>query len=145
MGVNADATEITYHFRKGMKWSDGQPWTTDDIKYWWVDMVGDPDHTDTPPDDVRDGKDKVAEISFPDALTMKLTFSSPAPVCVERMAAWVNGTTIGPRWLAPKHYISKFHPKYNKSINPKSTWQTKHDQLLLWNQNPDCPTMVGYH
>ncbi|HEY8789937.1 MAG TPA: ABC transporter substrate-binding protein [Actinopolymorphaceae bacterium] len=143
--VNADATVITFHFRKGLKWSDGQPWTTADIMYWWNDMVINPDHTDSPPDDVRDGKDQVAKVTAPDDLTLVLTFQSPAPVCVERIAAYVNGTTIGPRWIAPMHYIKQFHPKYNKAINPKSAWQTKHDQKLFWNMNPDCPTMVGYH
>ncbi|WP_246322260.1 ABC transporter substrate-binding protein [Microlunatus parietis] len=28
---NDDASEWTFHFRKGLKWSDGQPWTTEDI------------------------------------------------------------------------------------------------------------------
>ncbi len=142
--INADATVITFHFRKGLKWSDGQPWTTADIMYWWNDMVLNPDHTDSPPDDVRDGKDKVAKVTAPDDMTLVLTFQSPAPVAVERIAAYVSGTTIGPRWHAPMHYAKQFHPKYNKSIDPKSTWQTKHDQKLLWNMNPDCPTMVGY-
>ena len=77
-------------------------------------------------------------------MTLVLTFQSPAPVAVERIAAYVNGTTIGPYWHVPMHYIKQFHPKYNKSIDPKSTWQTKHDAKLLWNMNPDCPTMVGY-
>ncbi len=143
--ISPDAKIITFHFRKGLKWSDGQPWTTADIMYWWNDMVINPDHTASPPDDVRDGKDQVAKVTAPDDTTLVLTFQTPAPVAVERIAAYVNRTTIGPYWHVPKHYIKQFHPKYNKAINPKSAWQTKHDQKLLWNQNPDCPTMVGYH
>ena len=142
--VNADATVITFHFRQGLKWSDGQPWTTADVMYWWNDMVLNPNHTDSPPDDVRDGKDKIAKITAPDDMTIVLTFTAPAPVAVDRIAAYVNGSIIGPRWMAPKHYVSKYNPVYNEALKPKGTWQTKHDQLLLWNQNPDCPTMVGY-
>jgi peptide/nickel transport system substrate-binding protein len=142
--VNADATVITFHFRTGLKWSDGQPWTTADVMYWWNDMVLNPNHTDSPPDDVRDGTDKIAKVTAPDDMTIVLTFTSPAPVAVDRIAAYVNGSIIGPRWMAPKHYISKYNPVYNKALKPKGNWQTKHDQLLLWNQNPDCPTMVGY-
>jgi len=141
--VNSDATVITFHFRKGLKWSDGQPWSTADVMYWWNDMVLNPNHTDSPPDDVRDGKDKIAKVTAPDDMTLLLTFTSPAPVAVDRIAAYVNGSVIGPRWMAPKHYISKYNPVYNKALKPKGTWQTKHDQLLLWSQNPDCPTMVG--
>jgi len=124
--VNADATVITFHFRKGLKWSDGQPWTTADAMYWWNDMVLNPNHTDSPPDDVRDGKDKIAKVTAPDEMTIVLTFQSPAPVAVDRIAAYVNGSIIGPRWMAPKHYISKYNPLYNKSLKPKGTWQTKH-------------------
>ena len=142
--MNSDATVITFHFRKGLKWSDGQPWSTADVMYWWNDMVLNPNHTDSPPDDVRDGKDKIAKVTAPDDMTLLLTFTSPAPVAVDRIAAYVNGSVIGPRWMAPKHYISKYNPVYNKALKPKGTWQTKHDQLLLWSQNPDCPTMVGY-
>ena len=142
--VNADATVITFHFRKGTKWSDGEPWSTADIMYWWNDMVLNSDHTAGPPDDVRDGKDKVAKVTAPDDLTLVLTFTAPAPVAVERIAAYVNGTTIGPYWHVPSHYVKQFHPTYNKSIKPGSNWQAKHDQKLLWNMNPDCPTMVGY-
>src|SRR5690554_4978252 len=30
-----DGTEITFHLREGLKWSDGHPFTTDDIMFWW--------------------------------------------------------------------------------------------------------------
>ena len=112
--------------------------------YWWEDMVLNEQQADSPPIDTRDGKDEVAEVTAPDELTLKLTFKNPAPATVERIAAWVNGIDIGPRWMVPKHYMKQFHPKYNKSINAKSgDWTTKHDQKLHWNMNPDYPTMVG--
>ena len=34
--VNEDASEWTLHFREGLRWSDGEPWTTADIMFWWV-------------------------------------------------------------------------------------------------------------
>lgn len=142
--TNADNTVWTFHFRQGLKWSDGVDWTTADIMYWWDDMVLDPDNPESPPDDVRSGKDTVAKLSAPDANTLKLTFDAPAPVTLLRLAAWVNGP-IGPRWMAPKHYIKQFHPKYNSAIKPKGDWATKHNNALLWAQNPKCPTMTGWH
>ena len=45
---NDDASEWTLHFRKGIKWSDGQPWSTADIMFWWDDMVNSTRTTPTP-------------------------------------------------------------------------------------------------
>ena len=33
-----DGKSLTLYFRKGLKWSDGQPWTVDDIIFWWEDI-----------------------------------------------------------------------------------------------------------
>ncbi len=144
--ASADFTTFTFHFREGLRWSDGEPWSTDDIMYWWEDMVLNEEQADSPPIDTRDGKDEVAEVTAPDKLTLKLQFKNPAPATVERIAAWVNGIDIGPRWMVPKHYMKQFHPKYNKSLDAKSgDWVTKHDLKLRWNQNPDYPTMAAWH
>jgi ABC-type transport system substrate-binding protein len=32
---NEDGTEVTWHFRQGVKWSDGAPFTMEDMKFWW--------------------------------------------------------------------------------------------------------------
>lgn len=143
--VNDDATRYVFHFRKGLRWSDGKLWTTADIMYWWEDMVVNKTHPDGYPDDVRSGKDTVAEVTAPDDYTLVLAFDAPAPAVLDRIGAWVNGSTNGTRWMAPKHYAKQFHPKYNKAIDPTGDWPTKHDDKLRWAQNPACPTMTGWH
>jgi peptide/nickel transport system substrate-binding protein len=143
--VSADQKEFTFHFRKGLKWSDGEPWTTQDVMYWWEDMVLNEQQTDTPPDPCRDGKAEVATLTAPDDYTMKLTFKNPAPFTMERITTWVKGCLLGGRWSVPKHYAKQFHPKYNKSISDKDgAWATLHDQKLFWLANPECPTMTGW-
>ena len=36
--INDDATEYTFKLREGLKWSDGHPFTTSDISFWWEDV-----------------------------------------------------------------------------------------------------------
>lgn len=139
---NEDASVWTFHFRKGLRWSDGQPWTTADIMYWWDDLVQNPDHPEVPPDDVRSGRDTIAEVTAPDDHTLTLTFDAPAPATLERMAAWCNRGN-GPIWMQPKHYAQQFHPKYNKEIKTKD-WATAHDEKCSWALVADCPTMTGW-
>jgi peptide/nickel transport system substrate-binding protein len=145
---NEDATEWIFHFRRGLKWSDGEPWTTADIMYWWEDMVNNDAYTGiNPPDDVRSGKGTVANVAAPDDLTLTLTFDAPAPITPERLAAWVNSPaqegSIGPLWMQPKHYMSQFHPKYNKKVTKKD-WYVDHDNKGDFGRNPECPTMTGW-
>ena len=33
--VNDDATEFTFKLREGMKWSDGEPFTSADVMFWY--------------------------------------------------------------------------------------------------------------
>jgi len=46
--VSADGKTITFHLRKGMKWSDGQPFTADDVMFWYEDMYLNKDLTPSP-------------------------------------------------------------------------------------------------
>ena len=140
--MSADAREWTFNFRKGLKWSDGKDWTTDDIMYWWDDLVTNEQHPSSPPDSTRDGKDNVAKVTAPDKYTLKLTFNEPAPATLERICADSRNQTL---WMQPKHYASQFHPKYNKQIKgDDANWVARHEQKVLWNMNPDCPSMNGF-
>ncbi|MGW5363904.1 ABC transporter substrate-binding protein [Actinopolymorpha pittospori] len=143
---NDDASEWTLHFRKGMRWSDGHPWSTEDIMFWWNDLVLNEDHTDTPPDECKSGKGTVATLTAPDDVTIVMKFDAPAPLTADRLAMWVKGTIgNGPKWMVPAHFAKQFHPKYTKSV-PKN-WASAGGLFELkvdFSRNPECPTMTGW-
>ena len=41
---------FTFHLRKGHRWSDGQPFTAEDFRFWWEDVALDKDLSPTGPD-----------------------------------------------------------------------------------------------
>ena len=40
--VSDDNRQFTFWLREGMRWSDGHPFTADDIMYWWEHEMNDP-------------------------------------------------------------------------------------------------------
>lgn len=144
---NDDTSEWTLHYRKGLKWSDGHPWTTDDILFWWEDLVLNDEATEVAPDECKSAKGTLAKLHAPDESTLVMTFDTPAPLTADRLATWPNGPGGGgPMWMSPKHYVKQFHPKYNKKA-PKD-WASAGgvmEEHANFMKNPDCPTMTGWH
>ena len=127
--ANADNSEWTLHFREGLKWSDGEPCTVDDVLFWWNDLTRHPMHpipmvcrtlARTPPA-------SWSQFAKVDDYTLKMTYGTPAPLTAKRLAMWVNAN-IGPRWIAPAHYLKQFHPKYNTAVNGLQRPSTKKPQ-----------------
>lgn len=134
---NADASEWTLYFRKGLKWSDGSPCTTADVMYWWDDLVNNLEHSDTPPDFGQAGGE-AATFTAVDDYTLKISYVAPSPLTEGRLAMWVNAG-IGPRWIAPAEYLKQFHPDYSDAVDFET-----HDEKMLFRENPDCPTLTSW-
>ena len=78
--------------------------------------------------------------------TFTMTFDSPAPLTVERMAMWTNGYQgNGPVWIVPAHYAKKFHPKYNKET--PSDWTSEGgfwQKNMSFRQSTEAPTLKPF-
>jgi len=134
--TNADNSEWTLVFRKGLKWSSGEPVTVNDVLFWWNDMVVNLDHSDAPPDFGQSAAGTLVEFIKVDDYTLKLKYDTPAPLTAKRLAMWTN-QGIGPRWIAPAEYMKQFHPDYNDEYADYEEF----DQRINLRQNPELPTL----
>ncbi len=72
-GVSEDLKTITWKLRPDLKWSDGEPLTSDDIKFTW-EAINDPNSGNV----LSLGFNKIESIETPDDLTAILTYSEPS-------------------------------------------------------------------
>jgi peptide/nickel transport system substrate-binding protein len=123
---NAGANEYTFNLRPGMKWSDGQAFTADDITFFVNDLLPDPQFFSSAPSQyVINGQTMRAEKI--DATTVKLIFAG-AYLNFPRVLA----TPLGQHpVLYEKHYCQQFVPKYNPDL----------PALLKQSGQPDWPTL----
>lgn len=85
--VDADSMGITYQLREGVKWSDGEPLTADDVVLSF-DLQR----------DIRGGFDYIETVSAVDPLTVRFDFNEPfSPALLD----------IGQQIIAPAHIWSE--------------------------------------
>ncbi len=70
-GVSADGLTITYRLKPGVTWSDGAPFTCDDVKFTWEAVV-DPKSAAVATTDYRE----IESVTCPDPLTAVVKFKS---------------------------------------------------------------------
>ena len=107
--VNAAATEFTFRLRPGMRWSDGQPFTAEDILFWYEDVLSHPELAPRHKHWMMSGG-QMGRVTALDPHTVRFSFSAPNSLFLARMASAYD--TKGPTDF-PKHALARFHPRYN--------------------------------
>jgi peptide/nickel transport system substrate-binding protein len=103
---NDDFTKLTFHLRKGHKWSDGEPFTSADVKFWYDNLALDPKIIEKPKDYVLVAGERMT-IDTPDAETVVFNLPSPKPGLLAHFA------TSFAQAFQPKHFLGQFHPDIN--------------------------------
>jgi peptide/nickel transport system substrate-binding protein len=136
---------FTMKLRKGHRWSDGQPFTTDDFRYFWEDVANNKELSPSgPPSDLL-VNGEAPKVEILDKQTVRYSWSKPNPDFLPRMAG------ASPLFIfRPAHYLKKFHRKYNPKAGEaqgggavKRSWAAIHNREdnMYQYDNPALPTL----
>ncbi len=141
-----DGRVFTMHLRAGHKWSDGQPFTSEDFRYYWEDVASNVELSPSgPPSDVlNDGERPKVEII--NATTIRYSWTKTNSRFLASLAQ-----AREPYIYRPAHYLKQFHARYaNASAVAKLVAQSKsrnwaqlHNRMdsMDDNDNPKMPSL----
>ena len=105
--ISDNGKSYTFHLVKGVKWSDGVPFTADDILFYFDDILFNKELTPAVPKWLSPGG-QPPKITKIDGFTIKIDFAKPYGLFLEQLAS-PNGMELVTK---PKHYLKQFHKKY---------------------------------
>ncbi|MGQ9630022.1 MAG: ABC transporter substrate-binding protein [bacterium] len=110
---SADGKTLTMHLIEGAKWSDGAPFTADDVLWTYYDNILDPKVPSWQSAGTWTVGGKVTELEKVDDYTIRWHFGKAYPIYLLWYMDYLDFS------ISPKHVLQKFHPKYN----PDSTYE----------------------
>jgi len=110
---NSDFTKLTFYLRKGHKWSDGKPFTAEDVKFWYDHLALSPLIMEKPKDYVLvNGKPMKVEVVDPQTVVFNLP--APKPGLLAHFAfSFAQG-------FQPKHFLAPYHPELNPNADKEA-------------------------
>ncbi|HEX8325566.1 MAG TPA: ABC transporter substrate-binding protein [Tepidisphaeraceae bacterium] len=138
-----DARVWTVTLREGMRWSDGAPYTADDIMYWWNAETNNTHLSGIAPQWMSIGGQS-GRVEKIDAYHVRFVFPKSYPLFIETLASQLVLTDT------PAHYLRRYHPdpaigdkdliardmKAYKMPSPRSLYT----YMKQW-QNPEHPRL----
>jgi peptide/nickel transport system substrate-binding protein len=137
---------FTLHLRKGHKWSDGQPFTSEDFRYWFEDVAHNKHLSPSglPVSMLPQGEGPRFEVLSETAV--RYSWTRPNPLFLPDLA--------GPSPLfiyRPSHYLKQYHEQHAekgtldalvKQANQRN-WAALHNKLdtMYRGDNPDLPSL----
>jgi peptide/nickel transport system substrate-binding protein len=145
-----DGKQLTMNLIRGAKWSDGQPFTSEDVMFTWEDLINDPNVNRLGvKSDAWQINGEATTLEAIDEYTVRFTFPVAKPL--EKFYIMNEGNFS----VSPAHQLKPLHPKYNQDMDykefenilppdklpqvtmgPWAAVEYKTDELLVMRRNP---------
>ena len=143
-GVSDDHRVFTFFLREGVRWSDGHPMTSEDVRFWLEDFILNPELNPLVPTWMQiQGQAPKIDIQGP--YRFRFVFPQPYGLFLER-AAWQ-----GEMWM-PRHHLEQFHVKYVPKAELAAkveaagfdTWYQLFLDKARWWSNHELPMITAW-
>jgi peptide/nickel transport system substrate-binding protein len=141
-----DERIFTMTLRRGHKWSNGDPFTTEDFRYYWEDVANNRDLAPSgPPVDLLVNGER-PKVEIIDEVTVRYSWSQRNPNFLARLAA------AAPLYIyRPSRYLKQFHGAHGDQAALQAqvtqarmrNWAQLHNRMdnLFEFDQPDLPTL----
>ena len=141
-----EGRRFTFELRRGHRWSDGQPLTSEDFRYWWEDVANNKALSPVGPPKIMTINGELPIFEVINRYKFRYTWKRPNPDFLPRLAS------ASPLYIyRPAHYMRQFHEKYTDRDILKKTvkkskqrnWAALHNKMdnLYRNDNVNLPVL----
>ena len=101
----------TFELRRGMMWSDGEPFTTEDVRFWFEDDASNRELNPNVFENLVQKDGTSGRQNIIDEYTFQYVFDFPYLMAENIFDLMALSTYL------PAHYLKQFHPDYNENLD----------------------------
>jgi peptide/nickel transport system substrate-binding protein len=151
--TNDDASEWTFYFREGTKFSDGVEFTADDVVWWYENEASNKDLFPSPYPKwtATVGTEKLfMDLEKVNDYAVKMIFPVPKTLFIYDLTRGPGMESFGVGCLTPSHYMKQFHIDFTDDKDALQaaataagfeTWAEYYLDRGYWMLNPERPVV----
>lgn len=144
--MSDDGLTFTFHLRRGIRWSDGEPFTANDLEYGYRHELLNEELTPSVPSTWRVGGERI-RFEMIDDYTFRYVLPGVSATFLQDLARdteWGSGP--------PAHYMQQFHPDFADASDLEAmvraenfdTWVQLYESKAHQWQNPERPSLRAW-